>query len=801
MRIPFLRKTASLLAVRLIQTLIFVKVLEQISKNSRQGFEPDFSVNSPGSDSEDASIHQGSPDVSEKLAAVRVISEVDPEGRTVLYGYNLAGQRLSLTDGANRMWRWEFDRLGRVTAEIDPLGNATRSRYDAVGNRTALINARNQTTNYTFNLMNRLSQVSYPDGTVATMTYDLEGRELIRSGAAGSVVKTWDSVSNMTSETFGPWGKKWLYNFDLAQNRISATNPEGKIFKYRFDALDRMVSLDPPEKSDVIKYSFDAAGRLILEERPGVKTTNTFDLAGRLLSLKHERLSGKHKTVAARSYTYSPVGNRLSMQDENGLTTKYSYNNSDWLTFVQYPDGQRVSYAYNGAGDREAETIETPTAKKVGKKIILGTDTLQVQFAYDSAGRMTARASETYQYDNDGNLTTAIEGGVTTNNTWSSDNRLTRVSKELPCEKHWFFRCKKCQTMTQSEIYSYIPGSWKRIGKTATVTVNGKVKDSDTYFSVYDGDDESTEYVLKTYKEKRDHDFECKCGGHRKTHLKLNREFIGGPGTDDLVATKFHGRTLEMLKDGLGSTIALTNRGGVAVSRVNYDAWGNLRFPDKPGHGLAPCREMDLDSLLDRLEGKFTFGDDHDGWWFGRHHSKNLNPYLFAGRRYDSFSGLYFNRNRYYQPKTGRFSSRDPIGFARDINLYRYAMDNPVIHTDPTGKGIVIPVAIGVAVVGLWTTACANAAIENAKLNYSDDPKNPSYRCDYDKRRHFFTSCYFNRCMLNLWPQATFVGGLLWEAAGGDRSMEDVKANVKGIISAYTFGKDCKDCVIGEFGP
>ena len=45
----------------------------------------------------------------------------------------------------------------------------------------------------------------------------------------------------------------------------------------------------------------------------------------------------------------------------------------------------------------------------------------------------------------------------------------------------------------------------------------------------------------------------------------------------------------------------------------------------------------------------------------------------------------YFNRNRYYSPVLGRFMSKDPIGFAADINLYRYAANNPICFTDPTG--------------------------------------------------------------------------------------------------------------------
>jgi RHS repeat-associated protein len=44
-----------------------------------------------------------------------------------------------------------------------------------------------------------------------------------------------------------------------------------------------------------------------------------------------------------------------------------------------------------------------------------------------------------------------------------------------------------------------------------------------------------------------------------------------------------------------------------------------------------------------------------------------------------------FNRNRYYSPALGRFVSKDPIGFAADVNLYRYAANDPISLTDPWG--------------------------------------------------------------------------------------------------------------------
>lgn len=47
---------------------------------------------------------------------------------------------------------------------------------------------------------------------------------------------------------------------------------------------------------------------------------------------------------------------------------------------------------------------------------------------------------------------------------------------------------------------------------------------------------------------------------------------------------------------------------------------------------------------------------------------------------------LYYYRARYYDPMTGRFMSRDPLGLAAgDVNLYRYVGNNPVSLRDPFG--------------------------------------------------------------------------------------------------------------------
>ena len=60
------------------------------------------------------------------------------------------------------------------------------------------------------------------------------------------------------------------------------------------------------------------------------------------------------------------------------------------------------------------------------------------------------------------------------------------------------------------------------------------------------------------------------------------------------------------------------------------------------------------------------------------------NPIRFQGQYYDTETGLYYNRNRYYYLVIGRFTSVDPIGLLGGTNNYEYA-PNPTGWVDPLG--------------------------------------------------------------------------------------------------------------------
>lgn len=63
-----------------------------------------------------------------------------------------------------------------------------------------------------------------------------------------------------------------------------------------------------------------------------------------------------------------------------------------------------------------------------------------------------------------------------------------------------------------------------------------------------------------------------------------------------------------------------------------------------------------------------------------------VNNMRFPGQYFDAETGLHYNGNRYYDASTGRYVTKDPIGFyGGDANLYRYATNDPVNEIDPMG--------------------------------------------------------------------------------------------------------------------
>jgi len=91
-----------------------------------------------------------------------------------------------------------------------------------------------------------------------------------------------------------------------------------------------------------------------------------------------------------------------------------------------------------------------------------------------------------------------------------------------------------------------------------------------------------------------------------------------------------------------------------------------------------------------------------------------LSDFRYAGLFYDKNSGLYLAERRAFDPRTGRWLSRDPIGERAGANLYSYVSDSPASAVDPLGafdlfgfggatfgpRGFVRPSGEGLGLVG-----------------------------------------------------------------------------------------------------
>jgi len=68
--------------------------------------------------------------------------------------------------------------------------------------------------------------------------------------------------------------------------------------------------------------------------------------------------------------------------------------------------------------------------------------------------------------------------------------------------------------------------------------------------------------------------------------------------------------------------------------------------------------------------------------------------HLFTGKKQDA-TGLYYYGARYYDPKVGRFITRDQTGLQitnpRTLNRYTYCANNPVKYIDPNGLDYFLP--------------------------------------------------------------------------------------------------------------
>lgn len=177
------------------------------------------------------------------------------------------------------------------------------------------------------------------------------------------------------------------------------------------------------------------------------------------------------------------------------------------------------------------------------------------------------------------------------------------------------------------EEYTYMGTGAKRHSVKKTPT--GSTTTEQSHF-LYDGDNAVTEYLEADY-------------GPSKQYVTLGLD-------QHLSVTDLNGPQAKIYyysQDGLNSVRTLTDPLGVLHSQHDYTAFGDP-----------------FDAIV-----------------------ASVQSYGYTGREHNPISKDINYRYRNYNPTTGRFDSRDPIGYNFNLygDLYRYANTNPVMHTDPYG--------------------------------------------------------------------------------------------------------------------
>ena len=290
-----------------------------------------------------------------------------------VYNYE-TGLKMSETDARGFITRYEYDKLDRIIKVIlpdddgDDSNNPYREFYfDDTKNTCVYRDAKGQTATYSFDGLGRLTSilknsVVYSGGLKTSYHYN----------TLGQIDQVMDALSRITS-----------YAYDGLNRVTKVTYPDGNFVSLGYDNATNTVTIT------------DEKGGVVIEQN---------DWANRLILAKQYCAYNGATDVYTWQFVYDSLGNKLRKIDPKSNRTDREYDSLGQLTSVLMPsvpvvlpggsattDYQpKISYEYNEAGLRTAETSANENAKESGNKI---------HYDYDQLGRVikvTAQAIDIF---------------------------------------------------------------------------------------------------------------------------------------------------------------------------------------------------------------------------------------------------------------------------------------------------------------------------------------------------------------------------------------------------------------------
>jgi len=634
----------------------------------------------------------------------------------------------------NRVYRSQYTRANRTLVTTSPAGRTTTTVYDSAGRVLRTKVPGLDSAVYTYDSRGRLTQAQ-SGGRISTFAYDAQGRLLSTTDPLGRRDSLFYDTADRLTRRVLPDGRAVTFAYDSSGNLTSVTPPGKPAHTFVYAPADRLAEYDPPTNGLPVSatgYVYNTAGQVtVLRRAVGDSIRFVYDGAGRPSSVVFDR-----------------------------GTLGFSYNGTTGnLTSMSAPGGQGLAFTYDGALPTSVTwsgTVSGSTAVAYNSDFRVTSQTVNganaVSFGYDADGLLTQagglglrRASNngrldadsitvsgatqrsTYGYDNHGalNQLTARRGTDTLFATSYVRDSLSRITQLT----------ERVNGTTQVVAFTY-----DSVGRLSSVTRNGTPTASYTYdlngnratkttsggtqTAVVDDQDRLTSYGGATYAYTAHGDLQRKIVGTDTTEYTYDA--LGNLTRVELPNGTVIGYLLDAMNRRIGKTVndtlvrawlyqgqltpvAELDGSGTVVSRFVYATGVNV--PDYLVRGDSTYRLIrdhlgSVRLVVNVASGTVAQRVSYDEFGI---ETENTNPgwqpFGYAGGLTDSQTGLVRFGARDYDPVAGRWTAKDPIGFAgRDTNLYAYAFNDPVGNIDPTGK--VVPLLLlGWAILEAGLTA------------------------------------------------------------------------------------------------
>jgi RHS repeat-associated protein len=640
----------------------------------------------------------------------RLIETIAPDGSRTRTTYDAAGQILASTDARGNVTGYEYDPAGRRSKVTDAAGATTLFTYDALGNQIQVTDANGHSVGFQYDANNRRTRTNYADGTFDQVSYDTLGRQTAKTDPAGKTTQfAYDALGRLTSVT-DALGQITTYSYDEQGNQLTQTDAEGRTTRFAYDKMGRRIKRTLP-LGQTETFSYDAAGNLRTKtDFNGRTTTYAYDTVNRLTRKTPDGSLGQPSVVLS----YTPSGQRASMQDASGSTT-YSYDNRDRLLSKATPQGT-LSYSYDPAGN--LTRIQSNHAGGAA-----------MDYAYDPRNRLASVTDAegrvtTYSYDAVGNLAGFLyPNGVQTTYTYNLVNRLTNVTGARGATTIAGYtytlgpsgnRTAVTEASGRRVDYTYdelyrlrsetisadpagpngaIAYTYDRVGNrlTRVSTVVGIPDQSFAYDfndrldgEGYDNNGNTLTSGGRTFGYDFENHLTSADGGvsfvYNGDGMRVAKT-AGGVTTGFLVDDRNPTGYAQVLEEVVGGAVErsytyglklISQKQASGVSFYGFDGHGSVRYLTDASGGVTDTYAYEAFGNLVAQVGATP------------------NAYLYAGELRDPNLSLYYLRARYMDSAIGQFLTEDPelgnVTAPGSLHRYLYGASNPVCFNDPSGR-------------------------------------------------------------------------------------------------------------------